>query len=290
MSGHYDYELQRREEERKRYLKERNLLSKTTSNLSSFLREMVALDAQKTEKVINDLSGITKKSETLIKDLKEMDKKSLEEFRNKRVVIVKKIEEEIKRNSDIATDFDFAAIYDTIQNSSDKYEIMKKVGRLKAEVEFKIEEIKEQNKKRRWLYELFGLNSEKDFENEEKVAMFELYEQLTESGYNPIYDPTDNKIIVEKDNGNQIVAGKNKDTGKMRLDFLSFEGKSCSKDMLKIEKKLRKNGIIEIDQRIYTHWYNKDEQKQYESSEIKLKNKNIYTQLTQKQGSLYGGR
>lgn len=186
-------------------------------------------------------------------------------------------------------DIDFSDIIDFIKKTDDTLKIIKRVAKIKVLYEDKLQELKEKQEKENELNELFDLKTEEDFEDDSKVALFDLYKEFLDMGYNPVYDPNGKRIIVERDNGNQIV-GEKTDDNKIRVDFLSYEGKSCSKDMLKVEKSLRKNGSIADDERIYAHWYNKKEQEEYESSEVRLKNKNIYNSLSKNQHSLYNSK
>ncbi len=213
-----------------------------------------------------DIDNIEKDLEAL----KEMDRK------NKNKIIEDQIKELMVTSEDLTSIENYREDIDNmikeLVNTKDNLIRTDKLIDYKMQIEdwIEIEEKKEEEMKD--IMEKFDIKDERDFEDETKASLILMYENLKGLGYNPVVDIENNKIIVMKESGDQIIAEKEED--KLTIKYNDYEGKDCIRDMHKIEQHLRKKGIISPNQNIYVKWYDKEDKEK--NKNVYLKNKKIY--------------
>ncbi|MGM0370586.1 MAG: hypothetical protein ACQEP9_09200 [Bacillota bacterium] len=263
---------------RKRKLKESRLRleqsrEKFTSSLDDLDNTVSNLEEQRqnSKEVLEQVKDNTKEVEEDIKKMQQKKNLTLQKFKKERV---KGINELVQQSKELDINFSMDA-EDTIKkinNSDDKLDIIEAYTNFKAKAESEIEEKIEEEENELRQYEKFGIESEADLADEEKVAMLNMYQELKNMGYQPVYDEEEEKIIVEKENGDQIVTAQEED--KLTLQFHDYHGKDCVTDMRKIEQELKNNGTLEEGTRVYTNWYTAEEKER--NKEAVLQNKTIY--------------
>lgn len=256
---------------RKDFQRQRNnekLLSSLRTQFSNLAKDMVLKDKE----IIRDINNNADYIQTKVIEFQEAEREDFERYKKNK----------IDNLNDICSKLEAFGIDDSIirenisklQASEDKIDIIS----LLAETEVIGEEQILEKEKELSVFEMFGIETEDDLNNSEKMSLYITYKNLYQNGLSPIYDSVTASIIVDKDNGNQIVSNYEAANGNVKVKFLSFEGKSCTKDMVQLEKQLRKNSDIRDNDRVYTHWYSKGEERIKETDEVKLENSRIYSQ------------
>lgn len=261
------YKLQQEEEKLNKSYEQLGISASELNNQRNKNEGLLKEIERETDHIVKQLDILRKEEKTAFIKFKE---ESIEFIKNFIEEITNIADEEIIKEKD--------KVIDLIDKSDDKLEIIKLYTEFKVKVENIINKIIKREEEVLQLYKNFGIESEKDLEDEGKIAMVTMFEQLESMGYNPVYDYEENKIIVEKENGDQIVALP-KEKG-LKLQFHDYQGKNCVKDMRNIEKNLKENGIIDSDARIYTNWYTNEEKEN--NKKLVLKNKKIYEEYNKK--------
>ncbi len=229
------------------------------------------------KEMMGELTEIKKKTES---ELNSLHSDNFELFKDEKIQILTELSGGIVNS--VIQDAINKSI-SNIRSSSDLLDIIKQFTATSVEIEFALKEVEKKNCIDNAVIEMFGI---KDITNasEEQMSMLLTYKKLKEEGYNPVYDLEDKKIIVLKDNNDQIIIEEKKSD--MVFKFNDYEGRTCSKDMLKIEKILRNGKMIPDNAEIYTNWYSdtyKQEKKHQYVSDIKK-----FNELKTKQGSSSG--
>lgn len=220
----------------------------------------------------NNIKNQTMELNKVLNEFENRDKKELEKKRDNRGEVLKKLLEEYYSITNSENNTEIEREIEKINQTEDNVEMIKKFAKVKSELIIEIDEKIAENEKIREEQEMFGIVEEKDFEDEKKMSLYSMYNEMKEMGYNPIFDPKEEKILVIKDNGDQIET-INKD-GKVKMKFHDYNGKDCSKDMAKIEQGFKRKNLIKKDERIYTHWYDKKEKES--NKKLVLENNNVY--------------
>lgn len=269
---------------RKRKLKESRLrLEQSKEKFNSSLDDLdntvsnLEDQHQDGQEVLEEIKENTKEVEADTAALQEEKNLTLQKFKEERIKVINELVQEAQE-LDFELSIDREDTIKEIKNSDDKLKIIETYTDFKVKAESEIEEKIEAEENKLSEYEKFGIASEADLADEEKVAMLNMYQKLQEMGYQPVYDEEKEKIIVEKENGDQIVTAQEDD--KLRLQFHDYHGKDCVTDMRKIEQELKKNGTLEEGTRVYTNWYTAEEKE--ENKEAVLQNKAIYEEYNRK--------
>lgn len=269
---------------RKRKLKESRLrLEQSKEKFNSSLDDLdntvsnLEDQHQDGQEVLEEIKENTKEVEADTAALQEEKNLTLQKFKEERIKVINELVQEAQE-LDFELSIDREDTIKEIKNSDDKLKIIETYTDFKVKAESEIEEKIEAEENKLSEYEKFGIASEADLADEEKVAMLNMYQKLQEMGYQPVYDEEEEKIIVEKENGDQIVTAQEDD--KLRLQFHDYHGKDCVTDMRKIEQELKKNGTLEEGTRVYTNWYTAEEKE--ENKEAVLQNKAIYEEYNRK--------
>ena len=269
---------------RKRKLKESRLrLEQSKEKFNSSLDDLdntvsnLEDQHQDGQEVLEEIKENTKEVEADTAALQEEKNLTLQKFKEERIKVINELVQEAQE-LDFELSIDREDTIKEIKNSDDKLKIIETYTDFKVKAESEIEEKIEAEENKLSEYEKFGIASEADLADEEKVAMLNMYQKLQEMGYQPVYDEEEEKIIVEKENGNQILTAQEDD--KSRLQFHDYHCKDCVTDMRKIEQELKKNGTLEEGTRVYTNWYTAEEKE--ENKEAVLQNKAIYEEYNRK--------
>jgi len=243
----------------------------------------------------NLICDLTKKSNQFTNEIEEESKKIVKDIEkmsllNPDFILKKQKEVYLRTLSDIISEFEsinkdtsfLEEITNEIKGSDNVYHLDKIMARISVELVEAMNHIPET------LFEIFGVTREKDLHNPDIYPLVSAFIHLEDMGFNPVFDKETNKIIVVKDNGNQIVAQTKDDKGNINVKFLSFQGKSCTKDIIDLETRLRKSGDLKKENKIYTKWYDSKEEKVEESKNVQLKNKRIYDELNTNKAKYYG--
>lgn len=220
--------------------------------------------------LMESMEDKTNEIEKMLENLDEESKTELANFKNSHLEILTSLVERLNELG-IKEDKKIRESINKIKHTNDRVDIINIFAETRVELESMIDDrIREEEESLKLLND-FGINSEEDIQDEEKVALFSMYQQLEEMGYNPIFDLNSKKILVEKDNGDQIVAFNNND--KIKLEFHDYEGRDCVNDIVKIERRLKDKSLIDEDTVIYTDWYRTEEKEK--NKEKVLSNREI---------------
>jgi copper chaperone CopZ len=102
-------------------------------------------------------------------------------------------------------------------------------------------------------------------------------------GYDPVYDPDSGKIIIKKDNNDQIIT-EIKDSFLIQ-EFNNYEGKDCATDINKIKNRLSSLGALPEGVKYDLEWYQplekaKNKANYKKDNELYMRLKNVQKNTT----------
>ncbi len=255
MSGVSRYELQRRRElelERKRNLAIKDDL-KQSSTICNEIMKIQNLMAQDIKDIITESERTNLDKLNTLEKMRLYDKQVSDKFKVQKLKELNSLKDKLKHLQTSEIDKDIILIEEEIQSSENIMETSEKLGRFTAKVNNMIKKEIKKVEERESFYNMFGLITDEDFKDEKKLNLAETFLNLKELGYDPEYDPDSGKIYAKSEGEHDIVAES--DQKEITMKFENYEGKSCTKEMQKIEKYLRENNSITPETRIYTDWY-----------------------------------
>ena len=238
-----DYEeLLRREREKKRQEEERR------RRRELLLRQIASLEASNSS-LLKELQENSDRLVSMLDSYEEAKRKSIVELKESYInSLVNFIEDDLLSEEEKE---DIKEKVEKLKNSEKTIDIIKLGASAKLDIEDALIREKEIEKAREEEFKIFGIENIE--ENNQETKTYAVYKELQTMGYDPVYGPDSGKIIIKKENNDQIIT-EIKDSFLIQ-EFNDYEGKECATDINKIKNRLNSIGVLAEGVRYDLEWY-----------------------------------